>query len=662
MALTYVGGTSGTGTGASYTISLNGTLTGGIGTSPQQGDIIIVAAGHGSTSSGSPTCTGNSSGSYTPAHAALYANDTWDNNFRVFYTIAGATPDTTITIGRANNTSYGGATVVHVWRGIDKTNPLDVTPTTATGINGSRPDAPSITPVTFGAVIIAAGSGQQDTAGSAFTIPSGMGNGVSVKSDGSTSDTGTFIASIAWTGGAYNPAAATGGTTSSNSSWCASTIALRPEAITITRTENTTWGDVFAGYIQRLLGTDLIEFVFGSGPIVKTITETITATETIIRTIARKVTETAAHTDTANKTTARTRTETTTLIDTFAKVLFAVKTLAETITGSDAIIRAITRAITEAATLADTAVRMISKTIAEATNTFIDTVINAKATAKELIETGTIADTITRRPGKNLTETATHSDTAIRTTTRTLLENRNIADTIAMTISRAWTELNTLADTVISAKIAVKLLSEAAAIADTITRTITRVWNEAAAIADTITRTGARTLADTMQATDSVVRFIARTLADNLTNLDTLIAQRIGGFVNKTLTETVNAVETMSRTIARGITNTIGAVDEIGRSVGRTLADTATVAEEIARTLARTMAEHETITDTVALIKHIRQRIGTFIARSLTGITYQVRKPREVTDTKRNTSATARSGKRSGQVTADNKPQHIITP
>lgn len=230
MALQLVGYTSGSGTGASYTVSLNGTLTGGIASSPSAGDIVIVVTSFGNANnSTAPTVSGNSSGAYTDIHAPFRANDTWDTNYAAEYAIQGSSVDTTLTITRVSSTAYGGVTVVQVWRGVDQGTPFDVTATTATGTNGSRPNAPAITPVTSGAVILAGGGGMQTTAGSAFTLPSNMTGGVSSFSNGTTSDNGTFLAYYnAWTSGSFDPNAATGGTTSTSSSWCASTFALRP--------------------------------------------------------------------------------------------------------------------------------------------------------------------------------------------------------------------------------------------------------------------------------------------------------------------------------------------------------------------------------------------------------------------------------------------------
>lgn len=231
MAIQFVGGRWTNGTGASYDLLLSGTLYGGIASSPSEGDLIIVCSAYGSSgNAGAPTVTGDVSGAYNAVHAGLYANDTWDTNLRTFYQFAGATPDTTLTLTRQSNSAYGGVTVVHVWRGVDPTTPFDVASLTATGNNASRPNPPSITPVTSGAVIVACGAGTQPAStGNYFGEFGGtMVNAISGFSDGSTSDMGAIIASHAWTSGAYDPGAATGGATSTSCSWAAATMALRP--------------------------------------------------------------------------------------------------------------------------------------------------------------------------------------------------------------------------------------------------------------------------------------------------------------------------------------------------------------------------------------------------------------------------------------------------
>lgn len=221
----YVGGTSGGGTESSYSISLTA-LTGGVASAPIEGDLVIVATGWTQTSDGTPGVT--SPTGFTEL-VELYSNDTRDANLSVSYKFMEMTPDSSITVLGPNSAAYGGSTVVHVWRGVDQTTPMDVTHTTATGTNASRPNPPSITPATADAIIIAAGLGTGGTGQSAFTIPSGMTNAVSYKHDGTTGDCSAFLCSYnSWVSGSYDPAAATGGTTTTQDSWVAVTLVLRP--------------------------------------------------------------------------------------------------------------------------------------------------------------------------------------------------------------------------------------------------------------------------------------------------------------------------------------------------------------------------------------------------------------------------------------------------
>jgi hypothetical protein len=232
MAITFVGSTTGVGTGASYTVSLNGTLTGGSNTSPSPGDVVVVFTAFGHTASVAPGVSGNNNGSYTGVTAShQYGNDTWDTNFQGMYKRQGSTVDTTLTITRQNTTTYGGATVVMVWRGVDPTTPIDVTPTTATQNNAGTCifNCPSIQPTTAGAVIIAAGAGTMPTTSNNYTAIGTMSNFRTIKGDGSTSDTGVAAASFDWTSGAYDPVAVSGGTVNASGSWVGLSMALRPE-------------------------------------------------------------------------------------------------------------------------------------------------------------------------------------------------------------------------------------------------------------------------------------------------------------------------------------------------------------------------------------------------------------------------------------------------
>lgn len=228
MAWTFVGSTSGAGTSTGYTISLSGTLTGGSNSSPSAGDLVVVFSGFGNTASSAPAVSGNTSGAYQGATAAQHVNDAWDTEFRSFYQVMGSTPDTTLTVTRATNTAYGGATTVMVWRGVNKVTPFIGAATPASAGNTSLINPPAYNPAVTNALIIAGGAGTQSTTGAAFTGFTGMANFITRKGDGSTSDIDVAMASYAYAGVSYDPPVVSGGTGgNASSSWAGVTIAFR---------------------------------------------------------------------------------------------------------------------------------------------------------------------------------------------------------------------------------------------------------------------------------------------------------------------------------------------------------------------------------------------------------------------------------------------------
>ena len=207
MAISFVDSAYGSGTtNADLTLTLPTCL---------EGDVVVVAVGMGNLNIASI-----STADYT-SEAGLIGSDVEKVTLRVGWKRMGATPDTTVTLAG----SYGKSAVVHVWRGVDVTA-MDVTTTTATGIDSGIPNAPSITPITEGAVVIACGTGS--VADAAVTGPAGYANHVTAVSSSTYSST-TSIASKAWSGsGAEDPPAWTDWTTQTWFAWCAATLALRP--------------------------------------------------------------------------------------------------------------------------------------------------------------------------------------------------------------------------------------------------------------------------------------------------------------------------------------------------------------------------------------------------------------------------------------------------
>lgn len=221
---TYVTGS--TPTGGATTSTLTIALPSGI----QEGDLVIVTICIASTTSRSFRIS-DSSGSVTgyTEVASLYANDTYDTNLQVGYKFAGATPDTNFYIvGGSGSANDGCSIAIHVWRNVDPTTPMDVTPVTLTQTNTALVNPPAITPVTTGAEIIIAGGAAHNGGFDTFTA-SYLSN-FETTGFNDTNDSSIGLGSVSWTGGTYDGAAWTFSQASSTSFSCASCVmALRPK-------------------------------------------------------------------------------------------------------------------------------------------------------------------------------------------------------------------------------------------------------------------------------------------------------------------------------------------------------------------------------------------------------------------------------------------------
>jgi len=218
MSISYIGSANAAGASASFNVDLSS-----LGLA--EGDLVIVATGLYGTSNLNP---GVSTSGYTEI-ADLYSDDTRDMNLSVNWKLMGSTPDSSVTCNGSGSSFNGAVGIAYVLRGVDQATPLDVTSTTATGIDSGVPDAPSITPTTSGAWVIAIGGSVANTSDTAVTPPSGYSNAVYQFSDPNLG-VAVAIASKAWTGGAEDPGAWTNWTTATSESWCAVTMAIRPAA------------------------------------------------------------------------------------------------------------------------------------------------------------------------------------------------------------------------------------------------------------------------------------------------------------------------------------------------------------------------------------------------------------------------------------------------
>lgn len=207
-----------------YNINV-GSLTGGVASSPSAGDIIVICNG-GTATSDVTFQSGVVTAGFTQL-AALYADDTRDANMWVSYKIATGSEGNITVSGNNTSNNLGNAAVAHVWRNVSAT-PIDVTTTTATGINAARPNVPAVTPVTAGAVVLGFGYGTQGATSGAFAA-AGLSYVRTANVDATSGGASCIVAAYtAWTSSAYNMAAFTGGESSLSDSWCAAAVVLRP--------------------------------------------------------------------------------------------------------------------------------------------------------------------------------------------------------------------------------------------------------------------------------------------------------------------------------------------------------------------------------------------------------------------------------------------------
>jgi hypothetical protein len=233
MAIEFVGGATaskGGHTSNNSTITLGSGLTGGIASSVSTDDLVIAVFGTGSAADRTLAITTPLASPYTLIGTELVSSDTEVCNLRIAYRFQPITVDTSTTFGPTGDNADAGAMAVYVFRGVDLTTPLDVTITSATGLNTVLPNPPSITPSTAGAYIVVVGGGAHTRGIHTFgsteltdfrTVGSGDQNdatiGIGHKTD--------------WTSGAFDPAEFTfSSTDATNYAWAAMSIALRPAA------------------------------------------------------------------------------------------------------------------------------------------------------------------------------------------------------------------------------------------------------------------------------------------------------------------------------------------------------------------------------------------------------------------------------------------------
>lgn len=226
----YVGGLDVDGSGwtnVPHTISLSGSLTGGIAASPQAGDFCIVSYCAAGTADRSGRSISNAVGEFTPLYST-YVNDINDISITVKYKFLESPIDYDVIAGPISSSGNGVSVSIQVFRGVNTITPFDVTSVSAGTANTALVDPGSITPTTAGSVI---------------GLFAAAARGISISTPFTSSDYDKFIAtsypgtgrSLAtafgikfWTSGAFDAAALGGPSLNANDSNAYITFALRP--------------------------------------------------------------------------------------------------------------------------------------------------------------------------------------------------------------------------------------------------------------------------------------------------------------------------------------------------------------------------------------------------------------------------------------------------
>jgi hypothetical protein len=215
----YVGGrTEGfAGSASNITVSLTG-LSGGTSSSPNNGDLVMVYFGVGTTFAQTLSVDGYTSVAQVESGGAREAV------LRVAYKFMSATPDTSITLTNGTRgDQFAGAVSVHVWKNVGSVT----SSATASATGSVLCNPPSVTPTVAGSIILAGGAGVH-TEGIATFSSSDLSNFLS--SGGNDNyDVSIGLGSKEWQSGSFNPAAFSfSASDSPDWAWSALTLILTP--------------------------------------------------------------------------------------------------------------------------------------------------------------------------------------------------------------------------------------------------------------------------------------------------------------------------------------------------------------------------------------------------------------------------------------------------
>lgn len=243
------------------------------------GDVVYLAFASGDDQGTAKNLAMTTSGYTKVTSHPLWSDDTNEVDLAVFRKIMGATPDSTaVTADSGGGTDCSTAAVEQVWRGVDQGTPEDTAVTQTTGTDSSTPNSPAILTVSANTVVVSVGAGSVlDTS---VTPPSGYALGVvdTAGNDAEDVTVGMAARAVAAAATNENPPAWSDFSESTQHSWCAATICIRPDTgapATVTGSSASSLqqftaaatGDIEAGGAAATLLQELTTAAVGEQPI-----------------------------------------------------------------------------------------------------------------------------------------------------------------------------------------------------------------------------------------------------------------------------------------------------------------------------------------------------------------------------------------------------------
>lgn len=292
------------------------------------------------------------------------------------------------------------------------------------------------------------------------------------------------------------------------------------------------------------------------------------------------------------------------------------QTLTDTMTAVDTILKTGTKLLSETITNTDTFIRSTTRTLTEAI-TSSDTFTKLRTAFSTLTETITNADTLIKLPGKLLSEAISSADNVVRTASRTLSETLTGAATFIRSMTRTLTEAISTADTFLGQIVHASTLTEALTATDTFLRSMAHSFTEA--VTNTDTFAGARvlpfTFSEVLTGADSLIRSAGKTLIDGITETASVIRS-----VGRTLVETIAETDVFAgaRSRVATLTEALSSLDSLVRSISRTLSEAITNTDIFAASRVLVRAYSETVTNTATSIRTVGCAIMESVATSAT--------------------------------------------